>query len=135
MMDITRNQYFFAGLLLLMLGGQLRMVDTADLTPEFTLFLAERTGHPFAAVNDVSQSLTQSDTPLAKKTVHPPDWLGWSLDLDRQRAGSAQLGDEETGQLADAPASRLFSHGRADIPVCRKKAVHTRQTRMSAPHV
>jgi hypothetical protein len=79
MMDITRNQYFFAGLLFLMLGGQLRMVDTADLTPEFTLFLAERTGHPLAAVNDVSQSLTQSNTPIAKKTVHPPDWLGWSL--------------------------------------------------------
>ena len=42
MMDVTRNQYFFAGLLFLMLGGQLRMVDTVELTPEFTQFLAER---------------------------------------------------------------------------------------------
>jgi hypothetical protein len=79
MMDITRNQYFFAGLLLLMLGLEFRLVDTADLTPEFTLFLAERTGHPIAAVNDVGQSLTSSDKPLIKKTVHPPEWLGWSL--------------------------------------------------------
>ena len=79
MMDITRNQFFFAGLLFLMLGGQLRMVDTVDLTPEFTQFLAERTGHPLAAVNDMSQSLTQSDKPLVKKTIRPPDWIGWSL--------------------------------------------------------
>ncbi len=77
MMDITRNQYFFAGLLLLLLGGQLRMIDTIDLTPEFTQFLAERTGHPLAAVNDVGQSLTQSEKPLVKKTVRPPDWIGW----------------------------------------------------------
>ena len=30
------------------------MIDTVDLTPEFTQFLAERTGHPVAAVNDMS---------------------------------------------------------------------------------
>jgi len=79
MMDVTRNQYFFAGLLCLLLGGELRMIDTVDLTPEFTQFLAERTGHPVAAVNDVSQSLIQSDRPLVKKTIHMPDWSGWGL--------------------------------------------------------
>jgi hypothetical protein len=79
MMDITRNQFFFAGLLCLLIGGELRMVDTIDLTPEFTLFLAERTGHPMAAVSDVGQSLTQSDKPLLKKTVRLPDWSGWGL--------------------------------------------------------
>jgi hypothetical protein len=79
MMDISRNQFFFAGLLCLLLGGQLRMIDSVDFTPDFTQFLAERTGHPFASVNAASQSLTQSDKPLAKKTVRPPDWLGWSL--------------------------------------------------------
>jgi hypothetical protein len=79
MMDITRNQYFFAGLACLLLGLQFRMVDTFELTPEFTQFLAERTGHPLASVNAATQSFTQSDTPPAKKTVRPPDWLGWSL--------------------------------------------------------
>jgi hypothetical protein len=79
MMDITRNQYFFAGLLLLLVGGQFRMIQTVDLTPEFTQFLAERTGHPLASVNAATQSLTPSERPLAKKTVCPPDWLGWSL--------------------------------------------------------
>jgi len=79
MMDITRNQYFFAGLLCLLLGMQFHMVDSVDLTPEFTQFLAERTGHPLASVSAATQSLTQSDKPIVKKTIHPPDWVGWML--------------------------------------------------------
>jgi hypothetical protein len=79
MMDITRNQYFFAGLACLLLGLQFRIVETAELTPDFTQFLAERTGHPLATVNAATQTLTQSDEPPAKKTIRPPDWIGWSL--------------------------------------------------------
>jgi hypothetical protein len=79
MMDITRNQYFFAGLLCLLLGGQLRAIDTVELTPEFTQFLAERTGHPLASVNEASQSGGQSDRPTVKKVIHLPDWSGWGL--------------------------------------------------------
>src|SRR3990172_5878225 len=78
-MDITRNQYFFAGLACLLLGIQFRMVDSFELTPEFTQFLAERTGHPLASVNAATQTLTQPDKPLAKKTVRPSDWIGFSL--------------------------------------------------------
>ena len=79
MMDITRNQYFFAGLALLLMGIQFRMVDSVELTPEFTQFLAERTGHPLASVSATTQTLTQSEKPLIKKTVKPPEWLGFSL--------------------------------------------------------
>jgi hypothetical protein len=79
MMDITRNQFFFAGLLLLLLGVQFRMVESFELSPEFTQFLATRTGHPLASVNAATQSLSPSDKPLAKKTVQPPDWIGWML--------------------------------------------------------
>ena len=79
MMDITRNQYFFAGLLCLLLGAQFRMVDSFELTADFTQFLAARTGHPLASVNNITQALTQSEKPPGKKTVRPPDWLGWSL--------------------------------------------------------
>jgi hypothetical protein len=78
-MDITRNQYFFAGLACLLVGLQFRMVDTVELTPEFTQFLAERTGHPLAAVSATTQAMTQSDRPMVKKMVQPPEWIGWSL--------------------------------------------------------
>ena len=79
MMDISRNQYFFAGLLCLFLGAQFRMVEEIELTPEFTQFLAERTGHPLASVNAATQTLIPSDKPVVKKLIHPPDWLGWGL--------------------------------------------------------
>jgi hypothetical protein len=79
MMDITRNQYYFAGLLCLLMGAQFHFVDTVEFTAEFTQFLAERTGHPLASVSATTQSMTQSDQPIIKKTVRPPDWLGWSL--------------------------------------------------------
>lgn len=78
-MDITRNQYFFAGLLCLLLGGQFRMVDSFELTPDFTQFLAERTGHPLASVSAATQTLTHAEEPPTIKIIHPPDWLGWSL--------------------------------------------------------
>jgi hypothetical protein len=69
-MDITRNQYFFAGLLCLMLGAQLHSVESFELTANLTAFLAERTGHPLAPVNDAVPT---------KKVCYPPEWLGWCL--------------------------------------------------------
>lgn len=78
-MDISRNQFFFAGLLCLFLGGEFRMIDTVQLTGEFTAFLAERTNHPLASVNNASQTFMQTDKPPAKKSLKPPDWLGWSM--------------------------------------------------------
>ncbi len=79
MMDITRNQYFFLGLVLVLLGLECNLVETFVLTPEFTQFLAERTSHPMASVNATTQTLLQSDTPPAQKNWRPPEWLGWSL--------------------------------------------------------
>ncbi len=79
MMDITRNQFFFAGLLLGLMGLQFHLVDSFHLNAEFTQLLAERTGHPLASVNAATQSLTQAEEPPAKKVVRPPDWIGWLL--------------------------------------------------------
>jgi hypothetical protein len=79
MMEITRNQYYLAGLVLLLLGLQFRMTDTIELTPDLTQFLAERTWHPLAAVSAATQSVTQAEKPVVKKVIRPPEWLGWSL--------------------------------------------------------
>jgi hypothetical protein len=78
-MDITRNQFFFAGLVLLFLGIQFRMIETVTLTPEFTRFLAERTEHPALAAANTMDALVGTETSIPPKTVPPPDWLGWSL--------------------------------------------------------
>jgi hypothetical protein len=79
MMDITRNQYFFAGLVLLLLGLEFNAVETFQLNGKFSQFLAERTNHPMASVSATSQTLFQSDSPPVQKSWAPPEWLGWSL--------------------------------------------------------
>ncbi len=79
MMDINRNQWFMAGLVLLLLGLQFRMIDSFNLTPELTQFLAERTNHPLAAVNASTAAITPDQKPIAKKKVNPPEWIGWML--------------------------------------------------------
>ena len=79
MLDITRNQYFLAGLILLALGAQFRMTYSVTLTPEFTQMLAERTGHPAAAVGAVAATSTGTVKPAIQKTFQPPEWLGWAL--------------------------------------------------------
>ncbi len=74
-----RNQYFLAGLVLLFLGVECRMIESITLTPEFTQFLAERTGHPWAAVQSTASTVAPSVKPTFKKTFEPPEWIGWSL--------------------------------------------------------
>ncbi len=79
MMDITRNQYFFAGLVLLLLGLEFNLVDVFSLNAEFTQFIADRTSHPMASVGATTQPLFPSDSSPVRKNWHPPEWLGWSL--------------------------------------------------------
>jgi hypothetical protein len=66
-MEISRNQYFLIGLLVLFVGIQFHMIDTIRLTPHAAQFLAEQTGQPL------------SDAAALKTTFRPPDWLSWSL--------------------------------------------------------
>ncbi len=79
MFDVNRNQLFLAGILFLLLGLQFRVVESYKLTPELTQFLAERTGHPLAAVNAATPALLQSPRPLGQKTIQPADWIGWAM--------------------------------------------------------
>jgi hypothetical protein len=79
MMDITRNQFFLAGLLLLLLGIQFRMIESIELTPELTQMLIDRSGKPLASVSATTQAFIPGDRPTAKRVVRPPDWIGWFL--------------------------------------------------------
>ena len=80
-MEINRNQWLIAGLVLLALGIQFRLVESFVLTPQFTQLLAEGTGNRAAAAAETTTSLLQpfQDQPVIKKTVVPPEWLGWAL--------------------------------------------------------
>lgn len=78
-MEISRNQWYLAGLVLLFLGIQFRTIESVQFTPEFTQFLAERTGHPMAAVGVGAQTLLQADRPVVRTNYRPPEFLGWML--------------------------------------------------------
>ena len=76
-MELNRNQYFFLGILVLLVGVQVRNVSAYVLTEDATQFLAEQTG---ATSSDSALMSFSSDFGAGpKKVLHPPEWLGWCL--------------------------------------------------------
>jgi len=76
-MEMNRNQYFFLGIVLLLLGLQFRLVSSYILTDEATRFLAERTSSSStqSAMVDLANNLGET----SHKVLRPPEWLGWCL--------------------------------------------------------
>lgn len=74
-MEINRNQYFLAGLVVLMLGLQMRMVETYVLNERASSFISER----LPALASTDDSLMPSAGPKPRKTLHPPTWLGYAV--------------------------------------------------------
>jgi hypothetical protein len=75
-MDLNRNQFFFIGLVVLLVGLQVRYVSAYVLNPEATKFLAERTGQSPAATSVFTMF---GEATGARKVVQPPEWLSWCL--------------------------------------------------------
>ncbi|MEO2046292.1 MAG: hypothetical protein ABGX16_06935 [Pirellulales bacterium] len=76
-MELNRNQYFFLGVVVVLLGIQLRVVQEFVLTEEATLFLAERLDPSSSEGKMVS--LSSSVGMGQNKVIHPPEWMGWCL--------------------------------------------------------
>lgn len=71
-MDLNRNQFFFIGLLVFLIGIQVRYVSAYVLNPQATQFLADRTGQ--------AAGMTGMFSPGgARKVIQPPEWLSWCL--------------------------------------------------------
>jgi hypothetical protein len=73
--DLNRNQFFFVGVIIFLLGLQFRMVSSYVLTPEATRFLAEQTQSGDETMLNLASDLGAGP----QKVVRPPDWLGWCL--------------------------------------------------------
>jgi hypothetical protein len=80
-MDLNRNQFFFIGLILLLIGVQFRYVSAYVLTPKTTQFIAERTGQTSATTSSALSFFGAATGTNAspKKVLQPPDWLSWCL--------------------------------------------------------
>ncbi len=75
--ELNRNQYFFLGIVILLMGVQLRMVSAYVLTEDATRFLAERTQS--SSAQGAVVSLSSDLGTLSPKVIHPPEWMGWCL--------------------------------------------------------
>jgi hypothetical protein len=76
-MELNRNQYFFMGMVVLLLGIQVRNVASYTLTAQATKFLADRTQTSTASTTLFAISNDMGAGP--QKVIQPPEWLGWCL--------------------------------------------------------
>jgi len=81
-MDLNRNQFFMAGLIVFLLGIQLRMVEAFVLNERATQFVAQKIqqfkGNQVASPGDLP-TLFAAQAPIAKKRLEPPKWIGWAM--------------------------------------------------------
>jgi hypothetical protein len=84
-MDMNRNQYFLAGLVILALGMQFRMVESVTLNQECSEFLHEKFSKKEKATPKVASTFAGwgKSEAIAKvaalRTIRPPQWLGFAL--------------------------------------------------------
>lgn len=78
-MSMYRNRYFLAGILLILVGIQFRMVDSFVLNESATQALSRITTSDAVANNASINSLMMSVYPTQMKRVEPPRWLGLAM--------------------------------------------------------
>jgi hypothetical protein len=76
--EINRNQYFMLGLVLLLLGLQVRSVENYVLNEKASRFVAERLT-PTMGDDGSMRSFMPAAGPIPRRTLHPPVWLGYAL--------------------------------------------------------
>lgn len=79
-MELNRNQFCLIGLVLILLGVQLRFVDTFVLNESSTKFLAKQAGKTeTTSMWTLPVSLASQNGMVPRKKVRPPGWLAWAL--------------------------------------------------------
>ena len=79
-MPATSRNYalLFLGILLLLIGGELRTVESFVLTPAATRVLANFSGPNTDTPSGTARPVILDATP-PRKVIVPPPWLGWAL--------------------------------------------------------
>jgi hypothetical protein len=72
-MEFNRNQFFMIGVLLVLLGVQFRLVESATLNEKTTQFLAAHTGSASTGLLAIMPGT------VSHKVIQPPPWLGWAF--------------------------------------------------------
>ena len=77
-MSMYRNRYFLAGILLVLLGIQFRMIDSFVLNESATRVLARVTKKTTADTSGMS-SMLMNVYPTQTQRIEPPRWLGLAM--------------------------------------------------------
>ena len=90
-MELNRNQFLLIGLVLILLGVQLRMVDTFVLNEEHEVSRSGQAGKSEATLMwTLPVSLATGDGTAPRKKVRPPRWLAFApLSVGGVLAGTA----------------------------------------------
>lgn len=72
------NWFLFFGVLILLLGWQVRKVDQYVLNENSSSYLEARTSQATVSASPYGSYLATTDN-SELKTLQPPEWLGWSL--------------------------------------------------------
>jgi hypothetical protein len=79
-MEFNRNHYLMAGIVVLLLGIQFRLVDQFVLNDHTTTFVNKQLkATAVAAADDSTAAMTQVTPSSSLKVVRPPKWVGWAL--------------------------------------------------------
>jgi hypothetical protein len=78
-MELNRHHYFFIGLIVLFLGIQFRTVEAYVLNEKSTQWLADKLGKSPIEEGSPLRRILPAAGPMPRKTVRPPEWLGWCL--------------------------------------------------------
>lgn len=76
--ELNRYHYFIAGVIVLLIGIQLRMVESYVLNEDTTRWLMEQSDDPTHQVVKQATQMMPAVGPLPRKTVVPPQWMGWA---------------------------------------------------------
>jgi hypothetical protein len=77
--EFNRYHYFIVGLIVLLLGIQLRLVESYVLNEETTRWLMQQSGDAAVQVAGKVSDLMPAAGAGPRKTVVPPTWLGWAM--------------------------------------------------------
>jgi hypothetical protein len=77
--EFNRNQFFFVGAVILLMGLQVRMVSAYVLNEDATRFLVELTQSSASAPEQALVAFSNDSGLMPNKVLRPPQWLGWCL--------------------------------------------------------
>jgi hypothetical protein len=76
--ELNRNHYFIAGLVVLLFGIQFRLVESYVLNEDATRWLMDQSKDPVVQAVNTATQVFPAAGPVPRKTIVPPDWLGWA---------------------------------------------------------